>query len=136
LYVHVIWSPLLSLFALLSQPTLHQLPLRPLPFFNHATPPQLYTLSLHDALPISLRLDPLGVDVEAVLVADEGRVVQDRAIERDRSEEHTSELQSRFDLVCRLLLDKKNNIIYTAMIFVTSLARRHMLAAHRLVVDA
>src|SRR5699024_11470590 len=30
-----------------------------------------------------------------------------------RSEEHTSELQSRFDLVCRLLLEKKNNIIYT-----------------------
>src|SRR5699024_12053218 len=40
-----------------------------------------------------------------------GKWLNDRSHEFDRSEEHTSELQSRFDLVCRLLLEKKNNKI-------------------------
>src|SRR5207249_11823535 len=106
-------------------------------FFIHYTPPpRIYTLSLHDALPIS---------GGAILVGRNGKVVAPRTFGRqgpepdsppirpdaifllasitkpvvymgalmlvergllNRSEEHTSELQSRFDLVCRLLLEK------------------------------
>src|SRR5207249_9641653 len=62
----------------------------------------IYTLSLHDALPISLLL-PEGSVAKA---KDLAGWPEPRAI---RSEEHTSELQSRFDLVCRLLLEKKKN---------------------------
>src|SRR5437868_12437394 len=59
-----------------------------------------YTLSLHDALPISL----------CISSPQEGRLALESldVDEHFRSEEHTSELQSRFDLVCRLLLEKKN----------------------------
>src|SRR5690349_22529174 len=83
----------------------------------------LSTLSLHDALPILLGI---GTDFESVrdyAPDDDVRQVNWRATarvgrpmsnqyridqDRDRSEEHTSELQSRRDLVCRLLLEKKN----------------------------
>src|SRR5207302_7023379 len=87
--------------------------------FNHSAHPELYTLSLHDALPIS-----------AVGAADHGllsttahenipaRCLSEACPSRNshwppsgwntwRSEEHTSELQSRENLVCRLLLEKK-----------------------------
>src|SRR5207249_10142029 len=51
-----------------------------------------------------------GEPADRQLLVDDARL--DRLAEADRSEEHTSELQSRFDLVCRLLLEKKNtNII-------------------------
>src|SRR2546421_11333694 len=95
------------------------LPLTPLSFFfffNDTATTEIYTLSLHDALPIYVSLtdvfeafviggvapkddvasvfrDAVSVEAPTVLVA--------------RSEEHTSELQSRSDLVCRLLLEKK-----------------------------
>src|SRR6266496_3743288 len=68
-------------------------------FFNDTATTEIYTLSLHDALPISAasRLrDDLGGDRSYP------------GQRRQRSEEHTSELQSRRDLVCRLLLEKKN----------------------------
>src|SRR5207249_11616716 len=86
-------------------------------------------LSLHDALPILLEdaPTPLGlVDadlrgpleqiVSRAMARDRDRRYQSaaalaadlRAFVEGRSEEHTSELQSRFDLVCRLLLEKKN----------------------------
>src|SRR5207249_1153339 len=81
-------------------------------FFTAPAPPAIYTLSLHDALPIS-RL----VGVRCGVVARRARVFEasrrghdalgGRRRQRPRSEEHTSELQSRFDLVCRLLLEKK-----------------------------
>src|SRR5437868_13265486 len=71
-------------------------------FFNDTATTEIYTLSLHDALPIYLgdvfEDHPLALAVGALA----GGVVQ-----AQRSEEHTSELQSRFDLVCRLLLEKK-----------------------------
>src|SRR6266513_6142403 len=67
-------------------------------FFNDTATTEIYTLSLHDALPI-YRPAPAG---RALLRRQRGHR---RA---GRSEEHTSELQSRFDLVCRLLLEKKN----------------------------
>src|SRR5437773_11588473 len=75
-------------------------------FFNDTPTTEIYTLSLHDALPIfgavglalSHRLARFSLDRTALLK-------QLDAIER--SEEHTSELQSHHDLVCRLLLEKK-----------------------------
>src|SRR2546421_5553092 len=72
-------------------------------FFNDTATTEIYTLSLHDALPICGEF-PLGVvdaEVRQRAGAEIGRLV------RGRSEEHTSELQSRSDLVCRLLLEKK-----------------------------
>src|SRR5688572_7759327 len=72
-------------------------------FFNDAATTEIYTLSLHDALPICPdRLSPL----------DPGLALVDRAQVAPpdpRSEEHTSELQSQSNLVCRLLLEKKNS---------------------------
>src|SRR6266511_3635407 len=69
-------------------------------FFNDTATTEIYTLSLHDALPILLapaRHRPAAAAAPAVLPS--------RAL--TRSEEHTSELQSRENLVCRLLLEKK-----------------------------
>src|SRR5438093_11452253 len=70
---------------------------------QHTGPTEIYPLSLHDALPISVVRLPGGADVvDADLVAV-------HAVQRGRrSEEHTSELQSLTNLVCRLLLEKKN----------------------------
>src|SRR5437870_9002725 len=72
-------------------------------FFNDPPTTELYTLSLHDALPISVpAVSPVpGAPAGAAATLPQGR----------RSEEHTSELQSRGQLVCRLLLEKKNLII-------------------------
>src|SRR5438046_4012877 len=78
-------------------------------FFTDTATTEIYTLSLHDALPISHvphrleerrepRVDRIGVEHGAPLPLL-------RAV---RSEEHTSELQSLTNLVCRLLLEKKN----------------------------
>src|SRR5207249_12187410 len=67
-------------------------------FFNDTATTEIYTLALHDALPIYLGLD----DPRRRRHPDFHRRRRHR-----RSEEHTSELQSRFDLVCRLLLEKK-----------------------------
>src|SRR5256885_8861332 len=64
-------------------------------------PPRSTLLSLHDALPIYL------VEVHGNLAAE--HVVDGRACTAVRSEEHTSELQSPCNLVCRLLLEKKIN---------------------------
>src|SRR5690349_25102491 len=67
-------------------------------FFNDTATTEIYTLSLHDALPIFPRRGRRPPPSEP-----RGRA----AAPRPRSEEHTSELQSRRDLVCRLLLEKK-----------------------------
>src|SRR6476620_12780261 len=69
-------------------------------FFNDTATTEIYTLSLHDALPIYARASPPAWPP--------GRPRCAGAAAR-RSEEHTSELQSRQYLVCRLLLDKKKN---------------------------
>src|SRR5207302_11112716 len=73
-------------------------------FFTDTAPTEIYTLSLHDALPIR-RLDGLQRDQAALCLGDD--LLRDH--EHVRSEEHTSELQSRENLVCRLLLEKKEN---------------------------
>src|SRR5438132_13584675 len=79
-------------------------------FFNDPTTTEIYTLSLHDALPIYGRrggaLSPPG---RLLLLPPEALRIPRRRETRggERSEEHTSELQSHSDLVCRLLLEKK-----------------------------
>src|SRR5438270_4595469 len=79
-------------------------------FFRSPAPAEIYTLSLHDALPISAsespRIrnsgDPSGLNSTAT-----ERFVSFPTNTAPRSEEHTSELQSQSNLVCRLLLEKK-----------------------------
>src|SRR3989339_2016543 len=75
-------------------------------FFNDTATTEIYTLSLHDALPI------LGV----LRIAEDLRraaELHDAAAQHHRSEEHTSELQSLAYLVCRLLLEKNNTLFLT-----------------------
>src|SRR3712207_8141416 len=94
-------------------------------FFNDTATTEIYTLSLHDALPICLNVltHVLGKPYAAIIAAFEGSMARsaspsdsssDNGVTGDvkyhlRSEEHTSELQSRQYLVCRLLLEKKKS---------------------------
>src|SRR5438309_4043681 len=80
-------------------------------FFNDPATTEIYTLSLHDALPIWIRdgADCAG-PARAHAELRHGRLRQGLRLLRRRSEEHTSELQSQFHLVCRLLLEKKKKI--------------------------
>src|SRR2546430_6694638 len=71
-------------------------------FFNDTATTEIYTLSLHDALPIYSRS---GAELHAARAELGERVTWQLGA---RSEEHTSELQSQSNLVCRLLLEKKN----------------------------
>src|SRR5205809_3036873 len=74
--------------------------------FNDTAPTEIYTLSLHDALPISSRgLAGLSESGRGCAPARNEDCFRRRS--ESRSEEHTSELQSRLHLVCRLLLEKK-----------------------------
>src|SRR5438477_5058472 len=80
---------------------------------------EIYTLSLHDALPISRRLGyeyasathtrPRSSRASAIGCCTSGSPAKSLTSKPSRSEEHTSELQSHVNLVCRLLLEKKNN---------------------------
>src|SRR5438034_2288112 len=78
-------------------------------FFTNPAPTEIYTLSLHDALPIlaaalaQMRAAGITGTIYTHPIGDRGHGAG------PRSEEHTSELQSHSDLVCRLLLEKKNN---------------------------
>src|SRR5205085_12500088 len=107
----------LSAFALHSP----SVPVFLVPFFFFNAPPttQISTLSLHDALPISTAR---GVHTTAVRLRDPDNLAPlpipaplgpvtgappGKVSEAERSEEHTSELQSQSNLVCRLLLEKK-----------------------------
>src|SRR2546426_7782992 len=78
-------------------------------FFNDTATTEIYTLSLHDALPISRSLSsPNVVDRSQRAPSCSNRCPRTLSDSRDwRSEEHTSELQSPCNLVCRLLLEKK-----------------------------
>src|SRR6266705_7167939 len=75
-------------------------------FFNDTATTEIYTLSLHDALPIFHR--------HQFPALPRGGRVRPGAVER--SEEHTSELQSPYDLVCRLLLEKNKKLYHRASI--------------------
>src|SRR5262249_60160509 len=94
--------------------------------FNHPTPPEFYPLSLHDALPICKQGSQFLAPEQEALIREVierdylkpprppfSRVVEQIRLNGGRvgrSEEHTSELQSLTNLVCRLLLEKKKNI--------------------------
>src|SRR5207249_7484713 len=90
--------------------------------FRDPPPSALYTLSLHDALPIWLTQLPVrhrrwrppkssvAIQLTATCKSKSCFAASATPICTSRSEEHTSELQSRFDLVCRLLLEKKNKV--------------------------
>src|SRR5438034_11333080 len=75
-------------------------------FFNDPATTEIYTLSLHDALPISAICHHVELDPISGIQFNLNRAAAERSI-WPRSEEHTSELQSHSDLVCRLLLEKK-----------------------------
>src|SRR5258708_15011899 len=80
-------------------------------FFNDTATTEIYTLSLHDALPISSAYEPdsnlpVGLSTSTSIC----RVRVTLLIAFARSEEHTSELQSPDHIVCRLLLDKKKSL--------------------------
>src|SRR5256886_10771023 len=102
----MLWSPALFYFF----------------FFNDTATTEIYTLSLHDALPISARprvaACPRCARVPRARQANGSRLCRRRrllgyssVLGARRSEEHTSELQSQSNLVCRLLLEKKKNRI-------------------------
>src|SRR5256885_10370345 len=78
-------------------------------FFNDTATTEIYTLSLHDALPICDGFRPAAERDRVRRGTTCGRCGGDRVAgaRRRRSEEHTSELQSPCNLVCRLLLEKK-----------------------------
>src|SRR5256885_3053575 len=83
-------------------------------FFNDTATTEIYTLSLHDALPISCSRS--NTPRRSRAACDRGTRTSTRPRRRSasrsqaaRSEEHTSELQSPCNLVCRLLLEKKKN---------------------------
>src|SRR2546427_6948898 len=94
-------------------------------FFNDTATTEIYTLSLHDALPICHRVrsqkrrQVLGIDTappcRGLVPLQQPLVdpVRHRRGRDLRSEEHTSELQSQSNLVCRLLLEKKKKTIQT-----------------------
>src|SRR5438309_6582196 len=90
-YFHVIFRPLFSSVYILSF----------FFFFNDTATTEIYTLSLHDALPISVDRSRARDTMESQ--SEPNR----KSHQPGRSEEHTSELQSQFHLVCRLLLEKK-----------------------------
>src|SRR5438552_10349145 len=89
---------------------------------NITAPTEIYTLSLHDALPILVTcfMPPMAMISPALATSMSSRLLACMRIKRptrsrvsfaERSEEHTSELQSPDHLVCRLLLEKKNKYL-------------------------
>src|SRR2546430_9263439 len=76
-------------------------------FFNDTATTEIYTLSLHDALPIS------SAPSRSVKRRRRKSTSKRATSPSARSEEHTSELQSQSNLVCRLLLEKKNKTVRT-----------------------
>src|SRR5215475_3863775 len=93
-------------------------------FFNDTATTEIYTLSLHDALPISIAPDWCC-----------RRIASTRRLPQSRSEEHTSELQSRENLVCRLLLEKKKKIKINMIIYkktkMTEIIKKYILRQAR-----
>src|SRR5438034_7898344 len=93
--------------------------LRPFASVSVMSITETYTLSLHDALPIFLGKHDEGGGEEGGLSKSDLAAVSD-VLAGFRSEEHTSELQSHSDLVCRLLLEKKNTFSTNSRSFMTS----------------
>src|SRR2546430_9158450 len=82
-------------------------------FFNDTATTEIYTLSLHDALPILARQGLRILRHGGISQHHAHHLAQMRSLQRSRSEEHTSELQSQSNLVCRLLLEKKKKNHHT-----------------------
>src|SRR5256885_12819487 len=90
-------------------------------FFNDTATTEIYTLSLHDALPIWIMRPARRLETKAYLsllnlalsLFKKNRI----CLNKRRSEEHTSELQSPCNLVCRLLLEKKKYLINMNCLF-------------------
>src|SRR5438034_6172893 len=78
-------------------------------FINDTSITEIYTLSLHDALPILMKRRPRSCVAVSSAAAKRPSSTPPPAAPTGRSEEHTSELQSHSDLVCRLLLEKKKH---------------------------
>src|SRR2546430_13593605 len=93
-------------------------------FFNDTATTEIYTLSLHDALPIST--GPCATACSRA-ASESGR-----SCVWKRSEEHTSELQSQSNLVCRLLLEKKKNPVSASCTLRTTPSARPIRSRSRL----
>src|SRR2546427_9043737 len=102
-------------------------PLQVFFFFNDTATTEIYTLSLHDALPISLRI---GVARATRSGTVSGGISATKRSMAARSEEHTSELQSQSNLVCRLLLEKKKNDAQNLIVSYSSVIR-HLTCSER-----
>src|SRR5256885_12199358 len=107
----------------------HLLPNSSFFFFNDTATTEIYTLSLHDALPISQMQSPapclpsldLVIRTSFIACCALSSVLGTEA--QRRSEEHTSELQSPCNLVCRLLLEKKKHIPCPSLVILSH--KRH-----------
>src|SRR2546430_13431011 len=85
-------------------------------FFNDTATTEIYTLSLHDALPIlNALVEVLKIGCCCFYFFIETKV-RELIADEFRSEEHTSELQSQSNLVCRLLLEKKNKAVLSYLL--------------------
>src|SRR2546430_5878650 len=96
-------------------------------FFNDTATTEIYTLSLHDALPISNRsmiapgrkstCSPMSLRIvsSATVPVPNVSTFKEIGCAPPRSEEHTSELQSQSNLVCRLLLEKKKKLMHAQL---------------------
>src|SRR5258708_14238772 len=96
-------------------------------FFNDTATTEIYTLSLHDALPISKSDQDAKRGAKIPFEARGGEEAQGGSSTEvgSRSEEHTSELQSPDHLVCRLLLEKKKYMLPLSKRVTLSLTTRH-----------
>src|SRR2546422_4637060 len=94
-------------------------------FFNDTATTEIYTLSLHDALPICGWNHGMLADKGGRILFVAGQIVP-------RSEEHTSELQSRLHLVCRLLLEKKKKKSHSPLQYNNHHTYGHTKAKHHM----
>src|SRR2546430_4327676 len=98
-------------------------------FFNDTATTEIYTLSLHDALPICLSAAATAGPM--LRLGTKWLSMTSKWIQSARSEEHTSELQSQSNLVCRLLLEKKKKMTALPNGFDLVSSTSLLLAPHR-----
>src|SRR2546427_8094009 len=102
-------------------------------FFNDTATTEIYTLSLHDALPIFTMSCHSRETVACPTVALAAvRLGSTARCAGFRSEEHTSELQSQSNLVCRLLLEKKKPGLHTLLLLARTMNPNSYLTAYRI----
>src|SRR2546430_13753425 len=105
-------------------------------FFNDTATTEIYTLSLHDALPILPAVLHGCICTHSACSSipqpERGRHHDRASLSHRRSEEHTSELQSQSNLVCRLLLEKKKNSNIRDVLRQSSISTRSCHSQHDL----